>query len=74
MMLQAVFFDLDGTLVDQATAAATAVVPWAADHGITDPDVAQRWAAISEVYYTRYQRRELTFAGQRRWRVREFLG
>ncbi|HET9654542.1 MAG TPA: HAD-IA family hydrolase, partial [Kineosporiaceae bacterium] len=47
---------------------------WAADHGITDPDVAQRWAAISEVYYTRYQRRELTFAGQRRWRVREFLG
>lgn len=45
----------------------------AAEHGIHDADVAQRWAAISEAHYSRYQRRELTFAQQRRARAREFL-
>lgn len=33
--LRAVLFDLDGTLVDQQSAAAEAVVEWAAEHGIT---------------------------------------
>lgn len=73
-MLRAVLFDLDDTLVDQASAAAEAVVAWAADHGITDNDVGRRWAEISEVYYARYQRRELSFAQQRRERARAFLG
>ncbi|GAA1131348.1 hypothetical protein GCM10009630_31520 [Kribbella jejuensis] len=36
--------------------------------------VAADWAAVSDKYYRRYQRRELTFAEQRRLRVREFLG
>lgn len=72
-MLRAVLFDLDDTLVDQESAAAAAVVAWAAEHGVTDPEVAGRWASISEVHYARYQRRELTFAQQRRARVREFL-
>ena len=34
--LEGVLFDLDGTLVDQESAAAAAVVEWAAEHGITD--------------------------------------
>jgi putative hydrolase of the HAD superfamily len=72
--LKGVLFDLDGTLVEQESAAAAAVVDWAAEHGITDPDVAARWAAVSDRHYVRYQRRELTFAEQRRNRVREFLG
>jgi putative hydrolase of the HAD superfamily len=72
-VLKAVIFDLDDTLVDQKSAARTAVVAWAAEHGITDPDVGQRWARISEIHYERYQRRELTFAQQRATRVREFL-
>ncbi|WP_272948804.1 HAD family hydrolase [Kribbella speibonae] len=67
-------FDLDGTLVDQQSAAAAAVVEWAAEHGMTGPDVAARWAVLSEKHYRRYQRRELTFPEQRRRRVREFLG
>ncbi len=73
-MLRTVLFDLDGTLVDQQSAAAGAVVEWAAEYGVTGPDVATRWAAVSEKHYRRYQRRELTFPEQRRLRVREFLG
>jgi len=68
-----VFFDLDDTLVDQETAAVDAAVAWAAEHGVHDEDVAQRWMSISEFHYARYQRRELTFAQQRRARAREFL-
>lgn len=72
-MLRAVIFDLDDTLVDQRSAADAAVTAWAAGHGIADTDVGQRWAAISETHYARYQRRELTFTEQRRARVRDFL-
>lgn len=72
-MLRTVLFDLDDTLVDQESAASAAVVAWAAGHGINDPEVPDRWAAISEVHYARYQRRELTFTEQRRARTREFL-
>ncbi|TDW86736.1 HAD family hydrolase [Kribbella sp. VKM Ac-2566] len=72
-MLKSVLFDLDGTLVDQQSAAAAAVVGWAAEYGVTGPEVAARWAVVSEKHYRRYQRRELTFAEQRRRRVREFL-
>lgn len=73
-MLRVALFDLDDTLVDQQSAAAAAVLVWAAEHGITDDDVSRRWSEISEVHYARYQRRELTFAQQRRERARAFLG
>jgi putative hydrolase of the HAD superfamily len=72
-VLRTVLFDLDDTLVDQESAARAAVVAWAADHGIHDPEVRDRWVAVSELHYERYQRRELTFAEQRRARTREFL-
>ncbi|MEV0897123.1 HAD family hydrolase [Actinoplanes sp. NPDC049802] len=72
--MRAVLFDLDDTLVDQATAAGAAVVAWAATAGVTGADVAARWAGISERHFVRYQRRQVTFTGQRRDRVREFLG
>lgn len=72
-VLRTVLFDLDDTLVDQESAANAAVLAWAAEHGIHDAEVAQRWGAISEVHYSRYQRRELSFAQQRRARAREFL-
>nr|GID83478.1 haloacid dehalogenase [Actinoplanes derwentensis] len=67
-------FDLDETLVDQVTAARAAAVGWAAAQGIEDAGVYDRWAAVSERHYARWQRREITFQGQRRERVREFLG
>ncbi|MFD7077282.1 HAD family hydrolase [Nocardioides sp. NPDC059952] len=73
-MLRAIVFDLDDTLVDQAGAARTAVVGWAAEHGISGVDVADRWAAVSDAHYRRYQSREIGFQEQRRARTREFLG
>ncbi|GGQ49594.1 HAD family hydrolase [Couchioplanes azureus] len=71
--MRAVLFDLDDTLIDQQTAAREAVVAWAAELGVTDPDVPRRWAHLSERHLARYQRRELTFDEQRRERVRDFL-
>lgn len=72
-MRRAIIFDLDDTLVDQAGAARTAVVGWAAEHGISG-DVEARWGAVSGQHYQRYQRREINFQEQRRARAREFLG
>ncbi len=72
-MLRAVLFDLDDTLMDQASAAGAAVEAWAAEHGIADADVRERWTSVSEANFVLYSRRELTFAQQRRQRVREFL-
>ncbi|WP_305685200.1 hypothetical protein [Microbacterium sp.] len=66
----AVVFDLDETLLDQSSA----VIAWAADLGVEDADIAQRWSRISNGHYARYQAREISFEGQRRERVREFLG
>lgn len=72
-VLRAVLFDLDDTLIDHETAASQAVLAWSANLGITDPEVARRWTRVSAYHFDRYQRRELTFAEQRRERVREFL-
>ncbi|MGW7684772.1 HAD family hydrolase [Kribbella sp. NPDC054772] len=73
-VLNTILFDLDGTLVDQQSAAAAAVVEWAAEYAVVGPTVAADWAVVSDKHYRRYQRRELTFPEQRRLRVREFLG
>ncbi|ROP28844.1 HAD family hydrolase [Couchioplanes caeruleus] len=72
-MLRAVLFDLDDTLIDHESAAREAVVAWASELGITDPEVPRRWARVSDRHLARYQRRELTFREQRRERVRDFL-
>lgn len=74
VVLRAIIFDLDDTLVDQAGAARRAVVGWAAEHGISGVDVADRWESVSDRHYRRYQSRELGFQEQRRARAREFLG
>ena len=68
-----VLFDLDGTLVDHDLAAATAISSWAADEGWHLPDVVRVWEAVSERHFPAYRARMLTFAGQRRARLRDFL-
>ena len=73
-MLQAAVFDLDGTLLDTESAADDAVIAWAAELGIRDDEVAQRWRAVSTHHYQRWQSREIDFHGQRQERVRDFLG
>jgi len=73
--LRAVLFDLDDTLVDQTFPARAASIEWGRRHGLvgSDEELAARWSAIATPHYRRYQLRELTFAEQRRARVREFL-
>jgi putative hydrolase of the HAD superfamily len=73
--LRAVIFDLDDTLVDQTSAARAASIEWGRTHGLvgSDEELAARWSTIATPHYRRYQLRELTFAEQRRARVREFL-
>lgn len=72
--VRAVVFDLDETLLDQASASKAALIDWASSLGLNEPGDAARWAQISSRHYARYQLREITFEDQRRERVREFLG
>ncbi|MFY9713694.1 MAG: HAD family hydrolase [Microbacterium sp.] len=72
--LAAVVFDLDGTLLDTESAADAASIAWAAEHGVLDDDVAERWRRIATTHYRRWQTREIGFQDQRRERVGEFLG
>jgi len=76
-VLKVVLFDLDDTLVDQESAARSALLDWVLELGpdLDDQDeLLAAWLAVSEEAYARYSRREITFADQRRLRVREFLG
>ncbi len=73
--MRAVLFDLDDTLVDQSSAARSASISWGRAHGLSgsEDELFRRWSEISTPHYQRYQQREVTFAQQRRARVREFL-
>lgn len=76
-MLKVVLFDLDDTLVDQDGASRAALLGWLPELGMDPDDTDEQvtaWIAVAEAAYARYQRREITFADQRRIRVREFLG
>ncbi|GAA1477922.1 HAD family hydrolase [Nocardioides aestuarii] len=68
--MDGVLFDLDDTLVDQASAAASAVVAWM---GEDRPGLVARWTGVSALHYRRFQDRELTYDEQRRARVRDLL-
>jgi putative hydrolase of the HAD superfamily len=69
-----VIFDLDDTLIDQKAAAEPAVIAWAEELGIDSTGIIARWSALQHRHYARYQRREISFQGQRRERVRDLLG
>lgn len=71
--MTAILFDLDATLIDQESASAPAVREWGIELGLDLDGIVERWATISSRHYVRYQAREITFQGQRRERVREFL-
>ena len=66
-------FDLDGTLVDHDTAAAEAVTAWAAEQGWALPGLVDLWEQVAERHFPAYRSGELSFAGQRRARLRDFL-
>ncbi|GAA3974487.1 HAD family hydrolase [Actinomadura viridis] len=65
--VEAVLFDLDGTLLDHAGAAAAAAA--ASLPGTDAAYVARRWLELEELVFARYLAGELGFAEQRRVRV-----
>jgi putative hydrolase of the HAD superfamily len=72
--VRGVLFDLDGTLVDHETAAAAALAGWLPELGVTPgPDTPARWHEIAERHLVAWRAREITFAEQRRRRLRDFL-
>lgn len=68
-------FDLDDTLVDHRGASRAGLLAWIASLGLGgDPDeLVTRWTTLEVRHYAAYQRGELSFAGQRRARIRAFL-
>ena len=70
--VEAVLFDLDGTLMDHNAAASEAVTRSLPD---ADPEpVARRWLELEEVTMNRYLAGELGFAEQRRLRITMLAG
>ena len=71
--LEAVLYDLDGTLVDHDHAARLGVNAWSATLGLTG-DQRERWAVIERKWFTAFENGEVTHLGQRVERCREFIG
>ena len=75
--IQAVFFDLDGTLLDHTAAARAGAIGLFRTYSdrLTDSDehLLQRWEDLMDLHFDRYLRGETTYAGQRRGRVRDFF-
>lgn len=68
---QTVLLDLDGTLVDERDASRDASVIWSTKIGRTpDPE---RWLRIEKNWFLTFERGEVSYLGQRRERVREYL-
>jgi putative hydrolase of the HAD superfamily len=75
-VVRAVFFDVDDTLWDHRDTADQAALAWARGHGIDAPDeaVIRRWQDLEARHFGQYARGEISFAEQRRARVRAMLG
>ena len=73
-MLRGVLLDLDGTLVDHRGAVDAALRAWLPTLGVpaTDATLAL-WDAVQERHMVAWRERRVTFAEQRRRRLRDFL-
>lgn len=76
--IQVVFFDIDGTLVDYEAAAQAGALGLFARYRDRlmdrDEDLLQLWDDLTEHHFDRYLRGEISYAGQRRGRVRDLFG
>lgn len=77
--MRAILLDLDDTLLDDRDATAKGFVAFLSAHKHTcayaDEDEAlAAWREAAGRHWVRYERGELSFQDQRRWRVRDFLG
>lgn len=66
--------DLDGTLLDHAGSSRRALARWLADQGLTPPDgFGEEWLAAEQRHYPAWRVGEISFAEQRRRRLRDVL-
>ncbi|HLN79006.1 MAG TPA: HAD family hydrolase [Nocardioidaceae bacterium] len=67
-------FDLDGTLIDHVGSATKALEGWLPELGATlTEDLTAAWFVAEEKHFPAWRSREVTFAEQRRRRLRDFL-
>lgn len=72
--IRAVIFDLDGTLIDHVGSATKALAAWLPELGSTLTDeLAAAWFDAEEKHFPAWRARQITFAEQRRRRMRDFL-
>ena len=72
--MRGVLFDLDGTLVDHQGAVDDALRLWLPTLGVTaDAGVRALWHEAQERHLVAWRERSITFAEQRRRRLRDFL-
>ena len=75
MKPRGVLLDLDGTLVDHEGAAAAGLRAWLPALGLAPTDAAiARWATVQEPHLADWRDGRISFAEQRRRRVRDYLG
>jgi putative hydrolase of the HAD superfamily len=69
-----VLFDLDGTLIDHESAVDDALHSWLPTLGVRPaPDVVAAWHEAQERHLVAWRTRSISFAEQRRRRLRDFL-
>lgn len=74
LVAQVVVFDIDGTLMDHAASARTALESWAASLGHSmSPDLASTWTQAEHRHFTAWHDGRISFAEQRRRRLRDVL-
>jgi putative hydrolase of the HAD superfamily len=76
--MQSLLIDLDDTLLDDRSATANAFAALMQAHAQvlrSDDDslLLEKWRAIANFHWSRFQNDEVTFQGQRRDRIRQFL-
>lgn len=72
--IDAVIFDLDGTLLDHATSARQALVAWLPELGTSlTPELTAAWFLAEEEHFAAWRSGHITFVEQRRRRLRDFL-
>lgn len=74
MKTSAVLFDLDGTLIDHESAVGDALRAWLPTLGVRPTAaVVELWHEVQERHLVAWRERAISFAEQRRRRLREFL-
>lgn len=76
-MISTIFFDLDGTLIDQKTAQNEACKTLYETYGfnsvVSESEFIQKWDKLTELYYDMYLKRECSYSEQREHRIADLF-